>query len=218
VPAFAALAAGTLDRAGYIALLQRLWGFHDPVETVLATPLAARLAPDTWQRAHLLRADLACFGITDPDHTMPRIKPPLCVDEPSALGALYVIEGSTLGGWHLARQLDGLLGPGVAAGRRFLQAGGSPGRLRWAQLGRWLDTVSGGSDKVARMLEETRNSGVCAFRDVVQRFPGGLELPIEYTTLRVPGGRGGLLALGKNLQAVAELQSRLLAAQQATER
>lgn len=88
-----------------------------------------------------------------------------------------------------------------------------------AWVGRpWLETVSGGGEKVTYMLEETRSSGVSAFRDVLQRFPSGLELPIEYTTLRVPGGRGGLLALGKNLQAVAELQSRLVAAQQATER
>ena len=52
----------------------------------------------------------------------------------------------------------------------------------------------------------------------MQRFPSGRELPIEYTTVRVAGEQGGLLALGKNLQAVAELQSRLVAAQQATER
>ena len=40
---------------------------------------------------------------------------------------------------------------------------------------------------------------------------------MEYTTVRL-GGTGGLLAIGKNLQAVAELQSRLIAAQQAMER
>ena len=86
-------------------------------------------------------------------------------------------------------------------------------------LGRlWGDTVSDmGGDKVRRMLEDAKTRGVSAFRQVTQRFPSGLELPVEYTTLML-GGRAGLIAIGKNLQAVAELQSRLIAAQQAIER
>src|SRR5271167_1352684 len=78
----------------------------------------------------------------------------------------------------------------------------------------WVDTVVDvDSDKVQRMVEDARTSGVSAFRQVTQRFPSGLEIPMEYTTLLL-GGRAGLLALGKNLLAVAELQSRLIAAQQ----
>ncbi|CAN5846003.1 transcriptional regulator PpsR [soil metagenome] len=86
-------------------------------------------------------------------------------------------------------------------------------------LGRpWGDTVSDlGGEKVRRMLEDAKARGVSAFRQVTQRFPSGLELPVEYTTLML-GGRAGLIAIGKNLQAVAELQSRLIAAQQAIER
>lgn len=84
---------------------------------------------------------------------------------------------------------------------------------------RWAETVgedSAGSDKIRRMLEDARANGVSAFRQVTQRFPSGRELPIEYTTVRL-GGRAGLIAVGKNLQAVAELQARLIAAQHARE-
>jgi transcriptional regulator PpsR len=81
----------------------------------------------------------------------------------------------------------------------------------------WADTVGDlGSGKITRMLEDARRSGVSAFRQVNQRFPSGLELPIEYTTVRL-GAKAGLLAIGRSLQAVAELQSRLIAAQQAME-
>jgi len=88
-----------------------------------------------------------------------------------------------------------------------------------AWLGRpWIETVGDvGGDKVRRMVEDARTSGVSAFRQITQRFPSGLELPMEYTTVLL-GGRAGLLAIGKNLQAVAELQSRLIAAQQTMER
>ncbi len=81
----------------------------------------------------------------------------------------------------------------------------------------WIDTVGDtGGDWISRMLDDARNRGVSAFRQVRQRFPSGLELPIEYTTVRL-GGEAGLIAVGKNLQAVAELQSRLIATQQARE-
>jgi transcriptional regulator PpsR len=82
----------------------------------------------------------------------------------------------------------------------------------------WNETITdNGGDKVRRMLTDAREQGVSAFRQVTQRFPSGLELPMEYTTVLL-GGRAGLLAIGKSLQAVAELQARLIAAQQAMER
>jgi transcriptional regulator PpsR len=81
----------------------------------------------------------------------------------------------------------------------------------------WFETVADiGGGKVMRMVEDARESGVSAFRQVNQRFPSGLELPMEYTTVRL-GGKAGLIAIGRNLKAVAELQSRLVAAQQAME-
>jgi transcriptional regulator PpsR len=82
----------------------------------------------------------------------------------------------------------------------------------------WNETVADAAgDRIPRMLEDARATGVSAFRQVTQRFPSGLELPMEYTTVLL-GGRAGLLVIGKNLQAVAELQSRLISAQQTMER
>ena len=82
----------------------------------------------------------------------------------------------------------------------------------------WGETVGdGGGDKVRRMVEDARSTGVSAYRQLDQRFPSGLELPMEYMTVRL-GAKQGLIAIGKSMQAVAELQSRLVAAQQAMER
>jgi len=81
----------------------------------------------------------------------------------------------------------------------------------------WGETVADpGDSKIARMLDDARTAGVSAFRQVNQRLPNGLEVPIEYTTVRQ--GRSGLIAVGKSLQAVAELQSQLIDAQLAIER
>jgi hypothetical protein len=93
-----------------------------------------------------------------------------------------------------------------------------PGEQVQAWLGRpWSDTVGTvGVDRVRSMVKDARTAGVSAFHQLTQRFPSGLELPMEYTTVRL-GGQAGLIAVGKNLQAVAELQSRRLAAPQARE-
>lgn len=81
----------------------------------------------------------------------------------------------------------------------------------------WTDTVGDlAGDQVRRMVEDARDRGVSAFLQVIQRFPSGLEIPIEYTTVRL-GAQAGLIAVGKSLQAVQELQTRLMAAQQARE-
>ncbi len=85
-------------------------------------------------------------------------------------------------------------------------------------LGRhWVDLAGETGAKVKRMVNDARVSGISAFRQINQRFPSGLEIPMEFTTVLL-GGRAGMLAIGKNLQAVAELQSRLIAAQQTMER
>ncbi|HVY33650.1 MAG TPA: transcriptional regulator PpsR [Caulobacteraceae bacterium] len=82
----------------------------------------------------------------------------------------------------------------------------------------WIETVAeSGVEKVRRSLDDARLGGVSAYSQIVQRFPSGLELPIEYTTVRF-GDSGGLIAIGRSLQASSELQSRLIAAQQAMER
>ena len=81
-----------------------------------------------------------------------------------------------------------------------------PGEQVQAWLGRpWSDTVGTvGVDRVRSMVKDARTAGVSAFHQLTQRFPSGLELPMEYTTVRL-GGQAGLIAVGKNLQAVAEL-------------
>lgn len=82
----------------------------------------------------------------------------------------------------------------------------------------WFETVSAaGSDKVKRLVEDARWLRVTGFRQINQRFPSGREILVEYATIRLGEG-DGLIAIGRNLQAVAELQARLVEAQQSMER
>ena len=88
-----------------------------------------------------------------------------------------------------------------------------------AWLGRpWVETVGeAGSAAVRRMVEDARRQRRLGLP------PGHAALPERPRAAdgvhdRPAGREAGLIAIGKNLQAVAELQSRLIAAQQAMER
>lgn len=132
LPPFRALAEGRLDRAGYGALLGRLLGFHAAMERALEAgpslaPYGIELAAR--RRAPLLRADLAWLGCPAPAAEA-ALAP--FASAAAAMGALYVVEGSTLGGRQLARALDGLLPPGEA-GRRFLLGHGAAQAPMWRE-------------------------------------------------------------------------------------
>jgi heme oxygenase len=121
---FAAIQNGTIELAQYRALLFRLYGFYQPFEAAMA--IAAERS--TW-----LQDDLAAVTVSgDTLATIPRCSAFPRFDTPaSKLGALYVVEGSTLGGRTLARNLDRLLGSHVMAGRRFLVGRGSRTNAAW---------------------------------------------------------------------------------------
>ena len=80
----------------------------------------------------------------------------------------------------------------------------------------WFETVADiGSGKVMRMVEDARERGVSEYRQVNQRFPARPRMPMS--TPRFVSAERPDIAIGRNLKAVAELQSRLVAAQQAME-
>lgn len=124
---FRAIADGRLDRAGYADLLGSLHTYHAVVADAAEAGglLHLSTSPD---RRGLLEADLASLGAAPP---CPRVD----WNAPSRealYGALYVAEGSALGGRVIARQLDYLFGDSVE-GRTFFRGTGDTGP-RWRAL------------------------------------------------------------------------------------
>jgi heme oxygenase len=96
------LTAGTITEAGTRRFLAKMYGFLAPYEAHLrAQNLGPEWEVDTRQRAHLILEDLqqpaAALEIC---HDMPPLH-----TWPQLLGTMYVVEGSTLGGQVIARQL-----------------------------------------------------------------------------------------------------------------
>jgi heme oxygenase len=121
---FAAIQNGTIDLVAYRALLVRLFGFHVSFES------AVGIASDrsAWLQEDLVALTMAGHALA----TIPRCQALPKFDTPARrLGALYVVEGSTLGGRHLARSLDALLGSAGTVGRRFFLGRGADTNAAW---------------------------------------------------------------------------------------
>jgi heme oxygenase len=132
VDAEAAVADGGRER--YLWFVARMYGFHAAIEPLLAEALsgAAALGLDLERRrkAHLFAADLLHFDLHP--GKLPRCTALPRVDSPErALGALYVVEGSTLGGAFLLAQLGRSLRIAPGAGASGLAPYGAALRDMW---------------------------------------------------------------------------------------
>jgi heme oxygenase len=121
-----------LDRGRLTDVLTRMHGFWRAAEAGL-DGWAARFPSDartvTWtarRRAGLFAADLDTLGAAPADDG-PRLAPVGGTDE--ALGRLYVLEGSTLGGTFIDRHLAGLPGLGGIRLHAFSPYGSETGAM-----------------------------------------------------------------------------------------
>ncbi|QXH58324.1 biliverdin-producing heme oxygenase [Pseudomonas maumuensis] len=113
------------DRAAYARLLAAYHGFHAPLDTLLAEYQTAER-----NKTPALSRDLGALAIDAQAlpvcHALPRID-----DEASALGVMYVLEGSTLGGQVLKRAMAERLGIDTDSGGAFLDIYGAQTGARW---------------------------------------------------------------------------------------
>ncbi len=91
------------------------------------------------------------------------------------------------------------------------------GAGRW--LGQpWVDTVTGSTRrKIELLLSEVQTSGVTRRREVNHPSQDATDIPVAYSAIRL-GRDGPVLAVGRDLRAVAAIQQRFVQATQAMER
>lgn len=84
---------------------------------------------------------------------------------------------------------------------------------------RWIDTVSTSTrPKIQSLLDEVSSAGIVSRRrEVTHPGQGGDELPVTWSAIRL-GVDGPVLAVGRDLRAVAAIQQRFVEAQQDMER
>lgn len=138
-----ALTAGTVTAADTARFLTGMYGFVQPYEAQLRAH-AAEFGP-AWElerryRAPLILEDLARLGHATVPPLCPTL-PPLDT-RPQLLGAMYVMEGSTLGGQVIARMLAKA---GIEARAYFSGYGDQTGPL-WKSFCQQLDEATTTAD------------------------------------------------------------------------
>ncbi|PWB35320.1 biliverdin-producing heme oxygenase [Pseudomonas sp. SDI] len=121
-----------LDRDYYRRLLMAYYGFHAPLEQALAAHVGA-LDPARRAKTPTLIRDLQALGLAPAQiAALPRCEViPLIRCEDSALGAMYVIEGATLGGQVLKRAMAERLHIDAGNGGAFLDVYGQATGPLW---------------------------------------------------------------------------------------
>jgi heme oxygenase (biliverdin-IX-beta and delta-forming) len=156
---FAAAATGAIAVTDYRLLLARVYGFHRPFEAVVREAAASLGFVDFdiegRARSPALLADLETLGLDA--RTIARL--PLWVPSRSfaskgaLLGALYVLEGSTLGGAKIARALQGVIGGEAGDGRCFFLGRGDQQSSMWREFLARLEALSESPEESAEAIE-----------------------------------------------------------------
>ena len=135
--------ARVATRDGYRALLARFCGFHARYEPVIGDALADEAFWAPRRRLQALEADLVHLGYSEGEvAALPRPEPIRPASMPDAMGALYVLEGSTLGGQVIGRHIGQLHGF-QDAGLAYYRAHGRRTGVMWNAFRARLDGLSG---------------------------------------------------------------------------
>jgi len=123
-----------LDVAEYVSCLRRMHGVVAAWEERAgeAAPEWLGLMLTARRRAGMLESDLACFGAAKDDGSRAAI--PEITDLPSLLGAMYVMEGSTLGGQLIARHVATTLQLEDGRGNAFFRGHGEQTGRMWKEF------------------------------------------------------------------------------------
>jgi len=148
--------------SSYQLVLAAYYHFYRELEGAIDRALAAGVSAfvyETRRKLDWLVSDLAHFGI-DPEAAAWRPASPVAAitfaDEGELLGALYTVEGSSLGGQVIIRHLTAQLGLGPATGGRFFYGYGEETLPLWTQFEAFMnqalidDTSRGRAQHAAR--------------------------------------------------------------------
>ena len=131
-----------LDRSGYIDTLKSLYGFIRGWEIWAeeVAPGELREQVKARRRSSLLVSDLNFFAARPPENFY--LGPNLTsTSNAEVLGAMYVIEGSTLGGQHIARHVEQVLSLAPGHGDAYFRGYGERTGEMWREMKALLQAV-----------------------------------------------------------------------------
>lgn len=145
--------------ATYARFLSRMYGFHAALEDAFADHaalIATGFQPEARRKQGLLVADLHVLGVDALDYERCRTLPSVATLA-RALGAAYVVEGSTLGGAFVQSRLS----PALKTTTRFLAGYGARTGEMWKAFGAIVDTQLADERSLAEAVGAARDTFAC---------------------------------------------------------
>jgi heme oxygenase len=123
------------DNVSYAYVLRLFYGYFRPMEIRIQEFITAAHIHDIAERrqSEALIADLKTIG-ADQDETLVTKNLPTIKNVAQAIGAMYVIEGSTLGGQHISKMLAYQLNRAPEDGITFFSGYGTQTYAKWAMF------------------------------------------------------------------------------------
>ncbi|WP_090603993.1 biliverdin-producing heme oxygenase [Parapedobacter koreensis] len=146
---------GIRSEADYAAFLNYFYAYFRAVERAIAEYITPEVLPDYTERRNsdYLKRDIESLGGTT--ETLPTAIAPSVDSTAAALGALYVLEGSIMGGPYIVQLLQK---QGITAGFSFFSGYGAETGRMWSAFTEALDVQASGTgdrESVLRAAQET---------------------------------------------------------------
>ena len=159
------------SREAYRDLLIRFYGCHRAWEGAAAAKAPERALFERRRKTQLLVRDLESLGLKAEDIIrLPQCRPLMPLPAPEAvLGSMYVVEGSTLGGAIIARDVENRLGLTAETGCAYFRSYGRDIAAMWRSFGAVLLEAS--SPEVDDLIVESAQKTFTVMHDWLCETP-----------------------------------------------
>ncbi|SFE22214.1 Heme oxygenase [Paenibacillus algorifonticola] len=158
----------TLNITDYSLYLQKFYGFIKPVERHIAAWAEAqnlqelRIFLQSRAKSPLLERDLIALGLSEEQvQQLPECKQlPELAAAASVLGYMYVIEGSTMGGQIITRQVRKFLPftDHASEGTAYFNAYGTETRAKWAEFSQFVSESALTEEEANQVVETAKQT------------------------------------------------------------
>ncbi len=154
-------------RDDYEILLTKFYRFYSAVEPRVYANDTAANGIDASERSKIkwLESDLSALGALDKAKELPVLTDIPVLDSPAkAFGAMYVMEGATLGGQVITRHLKQHLGLTPENGGSFFNSYGSRVGPMWKEFGQAITAFADGHHNNNEIVQAAKDTFDCFAR------------------------------------------------------
>lgn len=151
-----AMMDGTLNESDYCLFLQKFYGFHIPLERALSGFAwnDVGINFDERRKIEFLEKDLRALGMSSEEiANLPEapMLPSMATME-EAIGVVYVMEGSTLGGQLQSRQVQKMFGRDAESGAAYFSSYGANVGMMWKAFCEAIVKVAGDNEEKEKVI------------------------------------------------------------------